>query len=448
MNRMQSAVSVETLDQGVPQNIKGCPTVLEDCDNFNGEFDCILHYSKILNEAQQKIIMHYKAMRSRMEEIMNDNVKFEEVAKKKCTNSLDGSESSSSSLGSRNSSQSTVKRASGSGTGKENSPTKKTRSRISRASKESSKDISIDSKPSKEKRTKQTKLQFFKTSSAKKRRPQDVMDDDEDLTYCEELERGLINAKDTTANTSIKDTPDIFDFGTPENLLCRKPKEKTSTAVKNSKELTPQKLFSDVKIKTEKNDDSSFRAIPTPLSPELFFSDLSNSNNSVIFIEPPEKEIISISDRTYNPTHDLLQKIQKEIKVSRRCKLFEDSNPIPTPPKMPIEERELYEGECMDCQVFYDNIAEKKSLSEANTEINNCPIKCDGWKERCKKLRKDDNSRKNGMVIIKCNSKFARRRKEEAINDTAPGIWDLEVEPRKSKPLFRKGNENYETPDL
>lgn len=33
---------------------------LEDCDNFNGDFDCILHYSKIQIDAQQKIIMHYK----------------------------------------------------------------------------------------------------------------------------------------------------------------------------------------------------------------------------------------------------------------------------------------------------------------------------------------------------------------------------------------------------
>lgn len=53
------------------------------------------------------------------------------------------------------------------------------------------------------------------------------------------------------------------------------------------------------------------------------------------------------------------------------------------------------------------------------------------------------------MVIIKCNSKFARRRKEDPINETAPGFWDLNVEPRKSKPLFKKRNdENYDTPDL
>jgi hypothetical protein len=52
------------------------------------------------------------------------------------------------------------------------------------------------------------------------------------------------------------------------------------------------------------------------------------------------------------------------------------------------------------------------------------------------------------MVIIKCNSKFARRRKEDTLNETAPGIWDLEVEPRKSKPLFMRNDENYETPDL
>ena len=91
---------------------------------------------------------------------------------------------------------------------------------------------------------------------------------------------------------------------------------------------------------------------------------------------------------------------------------------------------------------------EKKSLSDANNEINNCPIKCDGWKARCKKLKKSDKPQNNGMVIIKCNSKFARRRKEDPSNETAPGIWDLEVEPRKSKPLFKKSNENYETPDL
>lgn len=98
---------------------------------------------------------------------------------------------------------------------------------------------------------------------------------------------------------------------------------------------------------------------------------------------------------------------------------------------------------------FYDNIAEKKSISDANSDINNCPIKCDGWKERLKKLKKDEKSKKNGVVVLKCNNKFARRRKEENVNETAPGIWDLNVEPRKSKPLFsKKNNENYETPDL
>ena len=97
---------------------------------------------------------------------------------------------------------------------------------------------------------------------------------------------------------------------------------------------------------------------------------------------------------------------------------------------------------------FYDSVLEKKSLFEANTEINNCPIKCDGWKERCKKLRKKDKPRKTGMVIIKCNNKFARRRKEDKNNDTAPGIWDLNVEPRKSKPLFARNDENYDTPDF
>ncbi|CAG9803050.1 unnamed protein product [Chironomus riparius] len=429
---------------------------LKDCDNFNGDFDCILHYSKIVNEAQQKIITHYNAMRSRMEEVLNDNVNYEETAKKKCKNQFDalygliknrvegigGSESPSSSLGSRNSSQKTVKRASGGG--KENSPTKKTRLKSSRSSKELFKDISIDSRPPKEKRTKQTKLPFFTTSSAKKRCSHDVLNDDDDMTYCEEIERGFINPNAVLANKSAQDTPDIFNFGTLENFHNRKSKEKVSTAVENSKELTPQKVLG-IKIKTEKKDDKSFT---TPLSPDLFLSDLSNSNNSVIFIEPPEKEVISISDRTYNPSRDLLQEIQKEIKQSRN-KLYEDSDPIPTPPKVPVEERDAYANECMDCQIFYDNIVEKKSLSEANTEINNCPIECDGWKARCRKLRKDNKSRKNGMVIIKCNSKFARRRKEDTVNETAPGFWDLEVEPRKSKPLFRKQkNENYETPDL
>ena len=77
---------------------------LKDCSNFNGDFDCILHYSKIVNEAQQKIIMHYngklsylrfliflklifffepkqniQAMRSRMEEVLNDNANYEEA---------------------------------------------------------------------------------------------------------------------------------------------------------------------------------------------------------------------------------------------------------------------------------------------------------------------------------------------------------------------------------
>jgi hypothetical protein len=396
-----------------------------------------------------------------MEEVLNDNANYEENAKMKCKNQFDtiygliknrvegigGSESpSSTSLGSRNSSQNTVKRASG--TGKENSPTKKTRLKSCRSSKELFKDVSIDSRPSKEKRTKQTKLPFFTTSSAKKRRSRDLLDDDEDMTYCEEIERGLINPNAAAANKSNNnDTPDIFNFGTLENFKSRKSKEKTSTAVENPKELTPQKVLG-IKIKSEKKDNTSLRAIPPPFSPDLFLSDLSNSNNSVIFIEPPEKEVISISDRTYNPSRNLLQEIQKEIKHSRN-KLFEDSDPIPTPPKIPIEERDPYENECMECQVFYDDIAEKKSVFEANTEINNCPIKCDGWKARCRKLRKDDKSRKNGMVIIKCNTKFARRRKEDTINETAPGIWDLEVEPRKSKPLFRKqNNENYETPDL
>lgn len=98
-------------------------------------------------------------------------------------------------------------------------------------------------------------------------------------------------------------------------------------------------------------------------------------------------------------------------------------------------------------------------MYEANNEINQCPIKCDGWKARCQKLKKNEKPRKNGVVVIKCNSKFARRRKEDP-NMTAPGIWDLNVSPRKSKPLFSKlnqnnnnnnnsnNNENYETPDL
>lgn len=261
--------------------------------------------------------------------------------------SPDSSASPSTSQRSTRSSQSSVKKVSG--TGKENSPTKKSNSKSKRSSKEALKDMSIDPKPSKEKRTKQTKLPFFTTSSAKKRHPQNLLDDeDEDMTYCEELERRLANSKDA-ANKPANDSPGIFNFGSLENFQSRKPKEKTSTNVEHPKELTPQKAFG-ITIKTEKTDDKSFRDITTPLSPDLFLSDLSNSN-SVIFIEPPEKEVISISDRTYNPTHDLLREIQKEVKQSRKNILLEDSNPIETQPKVPLEEREAYEGECLDCQI-------------------------------------------------------------------------------------------------
>jgi hypothetical protein len=214
--------------------------------------------------------------------------------------------------------------------------------------------MSFDPKPSKEKRTKQTKLPFFTTSSAKKQQQHpklSMLDDvDDDMTYCEELERGLGNLKDT----SIKPTDnasDIFNFGSLENFKNRKSKEKTSTNVEQPKEPTPQKDLGIIIKKEKPDDDKRSKAIPTPLSPDLFLSDMSNSNNSVIFVEQPEKEVISISDRTYNPTRDLLREIQKEMKISRRNKLLEDSNPIVPPPKIPIEERDAYEGECLDCQM-------------------------------------------------------------------------------------------------
>lgn len=242
-------------------------------------------------------------------------------------------------------SQGTVKRALG--TGKENSPTKKTKKSARNGL---LKEISIDSRPSEPKRTKQTKLSFFTTSSGRKRRSQDDFIDDDDLTYCEELERGLLNAKSPTTAKRIIETPDIFDFGSLENFRTRKSKEKTSTIVEKPQEVTPQKVLG-VKIKEEKSADKNFKTDPTPLSPDLFLSDMSNSNNSVFFIEPQEKEVISISDHTYNPRSDLFQEIERNIKESRNNKLYEDSNPIPTPPKMPIEERDMYEGECLDCQL-------------------------------------------------------------------------------------------------
>lgn len=236
--------------------------------------------------------------------------------------------------------------------GKENSPAKRPKSRnSSHSSKESLKDaeLSIDPKPSKEKRTKQTKLSFFATSSAKKGRPNFFEPTDDDMTYCEELEK--LKGGGLQLNS-----PEVFNFANLGNNHRHHVKN-IVPAVETSnpeKELSPQKI-PDVQIKEEEEKKStSFKRSFSAASPELFLSDISSYSNSVICIEPSEKEIITIPDRTYNPIQEIANRIEEKFSKPKKKRLFEDSNSNLVENKKvsePIEQREMYEDECMDCQV-------------------------------------------------------------------------------------------------
>lgn len=232
---------------------------------------------------------------------------------------------------------------------------KKSKSKSSKSSNSSREaSLTIDPKPSKEKRTKQTKLSFIKPTSSKT--PKSGLPRDDDATYCEELENRLRFKSPQNVSFSRVNSSDVFNFENVEKSRQKKNSPKVEP------EVTPEKIsVLNIKQEHENSHDQPKKpnAFNPVLSPDLFMSDMSE-NNSVLFVEPLEKEIISVPDSTYNPALNIINKIGQDVKDSKMKRLFDDSLPCDVPNAnhfFEMEERDMYNGECMDCQIVSDLLA-------------------------------------------------------------------------------------------
>lgn len=264
------------------------------------------------------------------------------------------------------------------------------------------------------------------------------------------------------ANTSNETANLEHEFLKLSKYLNYKDKE-TSPQISNEAEEQLQVISSphvaEIPIKQEK---MSLIQMESP-SQDLFSSP--DNSSDVICVEQEEKSIFTVPDRSFNPARDMMKDMEIKFRKTNLNHLFEDtivekdeesSKPITQ------EKRKVYSCECPCCRTvkinhkfvpknyyfknliylqYYDEVAEKKGISQANSDLFNCPISCKGYLARHKELMKFDAPKQNMYRVIRLggrNRNVQNSSDEENPNQTPDGFWNLEISPRKSKPLRLK----------